>query len=461
MVQQESPRSFQTFLVVWISQSISLFGSAITYFVTIVWVTQVLYAAPEQRSRLAFMLSMMSLVYAIASVISAPIAGTWADRYQRKRIIIAADLVNACVCLILTALLITNSLGSLTLLLFLAISAASRMFHGTALDASYALIVPEEKLERANGMMQTMWSLSGVIGPGIATAILAAPVILFGVSGSGIDTASRVNTGTALALAIDAVSFVIAAGALLFVRMSTPVETTADTQPNEPQPGLLAEAKAGATFILRQPHLVWLLLIAAITYFAIGPAGLLEPLIIKINVASDWSRLGYSYETALAMLVGVGNVGGVAGGILISWWGGFKVRRIYGVLLFMLILAAAEIIYGLSSLFYPTILMAAVINGALPIWAVHLRTILQTQTPHQFQGRVFALYRLIAQVALPSGTLLAGWAAGVFSPGSVVALLGVLLLVFGLGQLLNRSIYRTEDGTRANSPRTPLVSENG
>jgi hypothetical protein len=58
------------------------------------------------------------------------------------------------------------------------VSAAAGAFHYTAFDASYAMQVPDSLLPRANGMMQTAWSLSGIVSPALAAFIIGLPALL-------------------------------------------------------------------------------------------------------------------------------------------------------------------------------------------------------------------------------------------------------------------------------------------
>ena len=61
------------------------------------------------------------------------------------------------------------------LLILEACSPRVSTFHGAAFDTSYAMLVPEKQLPRANGMMQTIWSLSGILSPALAASIIALP----------------------------------------------------------------------------------------------------------------------------------------------------------------------------------------------------------------------------------------------------------------------------------------------
>jgi len=102
---------------------------------------------------------------------------------------------------------------------------------------------------------------------------------------------------------------------------------------------------------------------------------------------------------------------------------------------------------GLSAGFYVAALMIFVSQAMNPIMNSHSQTIWQTQTPREMQGRVFSVRRLIAQFTAPLGVALAGWVGGRYDPGLVIAISGVVLLVFSTVQLFNPSLLRVEDKT--------------
>src|SRR5215210_5016004 len=80
------PHGFRTFVIVWITQSISSFGSQLTFFAVTIWLATVLYPGtdPVSKQQLAFALAAISLAFT-AAVFFAPLAGAWADRHDRKR----------------------------------------------------------------------------------------------------------------------------------------------------------------------------------------------------------------------------------------------------------------------------------------------------------------------------------------------------------------------------------------
>jgi len=441
------PNGFRTFVIVWITQSISVFGSALTFFAINIWLTQTLYPLPEQKPQLALALSAVSLAFALPVVFGAPLAGAWADRHDRKHTMIVMDFVSALLSLVLIAMILSQSL-SLWLLIFLVILfSIIGAFHSAAFDTSYVMIVPEAQLPRANGMMQTIWSLSGILSPMIAATLIAVPALARqGKIPGGIGAAlGGLADGTALAISIDALTFFMAGAVLLFLSIPSPKRTDLFEEGGQKKKSLWSDIKVGGLYIWQRRPLLWLLGTFAVANFVAGPMGVFQPLLVKFNLAADWTARGFSFETALALLTTLGGVGGLVGGVIVSAWGGLKARRVYGVVVPLILGGIAQVFLGLSSYLFLASAMIFVIEGTVPLLNAHSQTIWQTQTPPELQGRVFAVRRLIAQFTWPLSTAIAGWASGAFDPGMVVAVLGAILTVFCIAQLFNPYLLRVED----------------
>ena len=154
---------------------------------------------------------------------------------------------------------------------------------------------------------------------------------------------------------------------------------------------------------------------------------------------------GLTFETALALIASITGAGGVAGGILISTWGGLKKKRVYGVVVAMIVQGAAMMAFGFSPWLYLSAALGFVNSSMLPIMNAHSQAIWQTQTPRELQGRVFSVRRLIAQFTWPLSAMLAGLVGGLFNPGAVIVVLGAIYAVFCLAQLYNPYLLRVED----------------
>jgi hypothetical protein len=247
-----------------------------------------------------------------------------------------------------------------------------------------------------------------------------------------------------LAIALDAVTFFVASATLLLLHIPSPRRTDLDAE-GRLNTSIWADVKQGALYIWHRRPLLWLLGSFAAINFVGTPLGVMQPLIVKFNLAADWSARGFTFEMALALIGSVFGVGGVVGGVLISAWGGLKTRRVYGVIAPMLVVGLAQMIFGLSPFLYLTAAMAFIIDSMSPIMNAHSQAIWQAQTPRELQGRVFAVRTMIAWVTIPLGTVLAGWFGSVFNPGAVIAVLGILLTLFCAAQLFNPVLLRVED----------------
>lgn len=437
---------FRTFLVVWISQSVSVFGSALTYFAINIWLTQTLYPRPDQKPQLAFALTALGLAMALPTLVAGPIAGAWADRHDRKRTMLAMDLLSAVLTSLLVLLMATQRLTLPILVVGGVVMTVVAAFHGAAFDTAYAMLVPDHQLPRANGMMQTMWALSSVLSPALAAFLISLPALARqGHVPGGLGPAlSRFADGAPLAIAIDAATFLLAGCTLLFLHVPSPIREDLHTEDGRKK-SLWADVREGARYIWLRRPLLWLLGTFTLANLVLSPLSVLQPLFVKFNLAPDWSARGYTYETALALVISASSIGGVAGGLFISAWGGLKKRRVYGVLAPMIVVGALLAGVGFSRGIYVVAGLAALATATSPLMNAHSQAIWQTQTPRGLQGRVFSVRRLIAQCSAPFGVAVAGWLGGHFNPGLVIAGMGIILVVFCAAQMLNPYLLRVED----------------
>jgi MFS transporter, DHA3 family, macrolide efflux protein len=434
---------FRTFLVLWATQSLSVIGSAMTGFVLNVYLAQTLYPGAHQKAELAFAFTALNLASAVPFIFGGPVAGAWTDRLDRRMILLVANAASGMLTLAMLLLMLAGPLNVWALVAIGILGSTVGAFHFAAFDASYAMLVPDRLLARANGMMWTTWSLAGIVSPALAAFILAWPAL--GRQGlAPFGPLASITDATPLVIAIDTATFVVAAVALLLLDIPSPVRSDLAAS-GSGRPSLWADIREGALFIWDRRPVVWLLGTFTVANLAVAPAGVLIPLLVKFNLADDWLAQGYTFETALALLTVTAGIGGLIGGLLISTWGGLEKRRVYGVLIPMLLGGIAQIAYGFS----PLVLLCAVaafIKALMePVFNAHSQAIWQSITPRELQGRVFSVRRLIAQATRPLGTAAAGTAAGVLDPGYVYGAFGLVWVVFCAVQLFNPYMLRVED----------------
>ena len=172
------PDGWRTFLWLWGSQALSALGSIVSGFAISIYLVQTRYALPEQKGELAAALTLTLLAWNLITIFGAPLAGALADRHDRRRIMLTANVLGA-VLMALGVGMVTALTPPLWLIVaFTAAEAALFAVHSAALDTSYSTLVPREQLPRANGMMQTLNSTATLIGPGLGALIIGLPALI-------------------------------------------------------------------------------------------------------------------------------------------------------------------------------------------------------------------------------------------------------------------------------------------
>jgi len=442
MAYTPPPHGFRIFFIMWLAQSLSVIGSGMTGFAMNVYLAQTLYPAPEQKAELALAFTILNLGFWIPYVFGGPFAGAWVDRHDRKQILLATNIAKGVISIAIFALMMSGRLQFWMLVCAGMLGAMAGALHYAAFETSYAMLVPDRQLPRANGMMQTTLSIADILSPAVAAFIVGLPALLrWNESALPI---SGMQSGIPLVIAVDALTFFLCAAVLLFLSIPSPSRSDRHASGRVEQ-SLWADVRQGAVYIGRRPPLLWLLATFVVANMAVAPAPIIVPLLVKFNLAPDWAARGYSFETALAMLGVASGVGGVLGGLAVTIWGGLKRRRVYGVLLPMLFGGILQAVYGLSPLLLVSAFVAFLGAATNPMLNAHSQAIWQSHTPREMQGRVFSIRRLIAWAIRPLSTASAGVLAGMLDPGSVLAALGLILALFCAAQLFNPYLLRVDD----------------
>jgi MFS family permease len=430
----ESDR-FRAFLVLWGSQTLSLFGTMVSQFAVNVWLARDLFPLASQKPQLALALTATGFATTGPLIFAMPIAGAFADRHDRRRILVTTNTVLALLSVVLVLLTASHRLVlPLAVTLLLGYSLASS-FHSAAFDSSYGRFVAAASLPRASGMMMTSFGLAQLLAPPLAAALIGLPALM----GDAKNLPAWLANGIPFAFAADALSFVIAACTALALRFPP-----APVAPG-PRASLLDDARAGLRWVLRRRPFVWLISFGSLANFTFAPLMVLLPLLARDHVAADAARAKLSFESVLALANTAGGLGGVLGGIVVSVVGLRRWRKTQVMLVCLVVLGVGEVIAGLA----PTVwgLAAGMFVGELLVAPLNTAsfTLWQSLTPPHMLARALATRRFIAQSAFPIGTVIAGWTAAVFEPWLVVTLSGALLALWTAAQLATPGFRTLED----------------
>lgn len=373
------PAGMTAFTIIWIGQLISLLGTGMTRFAITIFAWQLTGEAT--------VLAMVGFFAFGPTVLLSPFAGAIVDRANRKLVMMASDLAAGAMTVVILLLFVTDRLQIWHLFVTGAFAGAFEAFQFPAYSAAVTMMLPKEQYARASGMLSLVYSASGVAAPFLAGALIG----IIGIGGI---------------LTIDIVTFVIAVLALLVVFVPQPAETESG---RAGRGSLWKESGYGFRYILDRPSLLGLQLVFfAINFVASFGIILLAPMVL--------GRTGDN-ELALGTVQAFFGVGGVAGGVLLSMWGGPK-RRVHGVLLGMALSSLLGL--GLLGLGRGVVVWAAggfFASFFIPIINGSNQAIWQAKVAPDVQGRVFAVRRLIAQITAPLAFVLAGPLADhVFEP---------------------------------------------
>jgi len=337
------------------------------------------------------------------------LAGVWVDRFRRRPILIASDLVNA-VALITIPLAAVAGLLRFELLLGVAfVTGSTLVISSVAYQSFLPSLVPREHLVDANAALELGASTSITVGPGVGgflVQILTAPI----------------------AVLADAISFLFSALCLRAIRTPEPPPI-----PVERRESAIRQIAEGLRLVLGN-SLLRPIMACGMTHNLF--ARMIEALFIFYAVTT----LGLDPVT-LGLVLACAGPGAVVGALLSS-----RVPRRLGL---GRTLVAGQALTGISRLLIPVAIgpapVPAVVLGlsifllgvARPVFNVNQLSLRQTITPDRLQGRVNATMRFLMWGVTPIGALIGGLAASVVGVHAVLVIAGFGVLAATLPLLLS------------------------
>ena len=350
------------------SQCITLFGSMIVQ-MSIIW-----YVTLKTSS--GGWVAAFTICSYLPQFLISFFAGVWADRYNRKKLIVLADGVITIATLIMFLVMPMISSDFVLLSALLVISIVRSIGAGVQTPAVNAVIphlVPAEYLMKYNGINATIQSIVQFIAPAVAGTVL--------------------SIGTFRStLFIDIVTALIGIGLLSCILL--PKQEVANDNIS-----VFSEIKAGIHYSFSDKMIGKILIVYGLFILLSVPAGFMSALLVS-RVYGDV----YWYLTAVEL---VGFAGMALGGVLMGMWGGFK-SRVKTFAFGLLILSIMTIGMGVSPYFILYLVMMFVYSIALTIIQTATTTIIQEKAEGSMLGRVFGLMGAMYSGFLPVGMAIFG-----------------------------------------------------
>ncbi len=372
-----------------ISQNVSLFGSSVVGF-AIIW-----YITLETSSGLWLMLATICSI--LPQVVISLWGGVWADRHNRKHLIMLAD---AFIALATFGLAIAFWSGYQRMELLLAVSVVRSIGAGIqtpAVNAIYPQLVPREGLAKVQGINQTLNSVLMLLSPAVGGVVLGSMDI-------------------AWAFMLDVVTAALAIFILSFIKVEKIQRTDA------PAP-MFTDLKQGIDYTFRHPLLRGIIICYACSFFLITPAAVLTPLMIERSFGSDIWRL-----TANEI---VWTAGSMIGGLYVSLHGDFK-DKIRTIAICLVAFGVTFGLLGIAGNFTIYLAIMGISGFFMPIIATAETVFIQEITEPTMLGRVFSIVQIISASAIPIAILFFGPLADTVSVESILIVSGVLLAFVGV-----------------------------
>ncbi|MEN9934676.1 MAG: hypothetical protein RLZZ387_1255 [Chloroflexota bacterium] len=357
----------RTFYILTVTQVLSLIGSGMT------GVAVGIRVFAETGDSTPVLLA--GFFAALPMMLGGSFAGVLVDQWDRRRVLVLCDLGQALGTLLLLASFLSGGFQLWHLYAVAALQGLLAMLQRPAMEATVALLMPPEHLDRANVIRQLAGPAAGVIAPALAGALYA----LAGVTG---------------VMAVDLATFAVAVAVVARAPIPRPAQ-----QAQMPGPASLwGSYREGLAFLRERPTLLVLMIYAAVLNFLLsGPMSLTTPYVLTLTGS----------ERTLGLLLTTMNVGIVAGGLVMGVWGGTR-PRIHGIMLGLLFRATWLSLYGLMRT--PEMLALALffVFFPNPLVDASFASLLQLKVPARLQGRVFALLFQLMYLANPLSLLVTG-----------------------------------------------------
>ncbi|HEY0764873.1 MAG TPA: MFS transporter [Pyrinomonadaceae bacterium] len=380
------------FRLLWLGQIVSVTGSQMQ-FVAINWHVYIL-------TKSAFALGLVGLFRAVPIIICSLAGGVFADAIDRKRLMIVTQTVMLACAALLTAGTIAGIESVWPIYVLSGIASAATAFDTPARQALMPTLVPIEDFPNAVSLAVIVFNVATIAGPAIAGFLLA-------------------ESGPAIIYGINALSFLAVIAALVAMRASGQPELQ-----TERKDALSLEAlKQGLRFVWHTPIIVQTMTLDfAATFFA--SATLLLPIFAqeRLHVGAR----GYGFLAAAPA------IGSVLTALLMARLGTLR-RQGRLVVAAVAVFGVATAGFGVSTVYWVSLLMLAITGAADTVSTVLRQTIRQLVTPNHLRGRMTSINMMFFMGGPQLGELEAGVVAGfIGAPYSVI--------IGGLGSLIAAAI---------------------
>lgn len=362
-------KELRSFLLLWGSQTVSELGTAMTNYALIIWI----YGQKGTASSI----TLLTICSFLPTILFRFIAGALADRWNKKRIMLLADLAAACGTMTVLVLYSCSALRIWHLYVINVLLSFMNAFQNPASFVATSLLVPREHYTRVSGLQGFSGSAVSILAPALGSCILA----FFGMTA---------------VLICDLVSFSAAFFVLLFL---VKIPETGRTEEADREP-FFKSCLDGIRYLRDHAALLHLTLFVAVVNFLakLGNDGMISPFVLG-RTDSDQQALGM-VQSAVAL-------GLLAGSLIVTLVkpAENKPKVVFVTTAFIF---AGNIAQSLTRLPLVWCIAAFASYMAAAMMNANLTAIMREYVPAEMQGRVFSAKDTLQNCTIPFGLFLGG-----------------------------------------------------
>ncbi|MEK4143380.1 MFS transporter [Paenibacillus sp. FSL L8-0696] len=393
------------FLLLLSSYSISLFGNTFHSIALSLWVLQTTGSAK--------MIAIITIINLVLSSLLGSIGGTFADRVNRRTLMLITDLISCGLVVTLALAISLPSTSFIIVAILTGLTTVSALFQSPAYQASITTVVGKEHLQKAVGLLNLSENICRTIG----------------YSAGGIFVASF---GAADAILFDGATFFLSFLLVLAVR-SLPLPTQLNNAPKKERK-FTQDLVDGIRYIWRYPFArAVMIMLPTLTLFFVPSLMLTQVMAVKV-----WDSTPFQFGLIEACIP----LGYIIGSGLILLLGSKLKNRGFLIMTGLLCLGPLYLLLSFVTSAAIAIPIILVIGFMFSFSTLLINTILRLEVSEDIQGRVFGVLGSIMSVAPSIGLTAVSFLSDLFSPGPVMGSIGVLLLLFALSTITKLKVIR-------------------
>ncbi len=392
-----------------LGQNISLFGSSLVQYAIAWHITMTTLSGS--------MMSLSVICSFIPAFIISPFAGLWADRYNKKVLIILSDSMIAITTLILA---IAYSKGYQHIFLLFIAQSIRSLGAGIQTPTVRSLIpslVPPKYLLEVNGYSGSVQSVVNVASPVLSGALLAFSPLYY-------------------IFYIDVITAIIGIF-LLIIFVKVPYQK----KDNEKKSSLIRDIKDGIAYIASHNYIKVLFVSIGFYYILIAPIAFLSLLQVSRSFGNDVWRLG-TLEVSFS-------IGMIFGGLSVALFGK-KIKPPRLILFSMGIVGFSTFLLAIIPNFYLYIAIIFITGIAIPHIHTPITTILQKRVSLEFRGRVFSVENMISSSLMPLSMVLFGPLADIISIESILIVSAICMGLLIIFMMFNKHFHAIDSPGKKN-----------